>query len=711
MAARRGPLSSARAGARTLTFVLAAVVPLCAWGDGRSWPTPAQYDAAMHHAASTLIDPSLHGAKVLHHPDLKTPVAYPGNFGSVYRLTTPSGREVALRVLHPPAEWADAADPGRQAMVSLELSRLRRAGWLPPELVDYRWLPMGIRVDGRVHPVAKMPWVDGISLDEWVADRVAHAPAGLNTMALNWRAANRDLAQLGISHGDFHADNILVEANGSMRFVDYGAMYVPTLAGWRSREIGHRNYQHPRYHFPTRNERPFGPRSDHFSSIAIYLSLVALAQDPSLFARFHEDHRLLFRAEDFLHPESYLFQALARSPSPEVRELSAALARYAQADPQTVPSLEEALAQAHGGVAPPLPLSFGQRSMSNDLVASTGKPRAPRPPGPLLLGSAARSQTAEEVLAPTETEGQAAAPPPPRPAAPAVRARASATPRARPHGHLAPIVPTALELPYPSRENPGLLMMLLDLSGSMGQGFAGQNGIRKVDALADLVNQQLESVVRHHTINGVPRDRWQVAMIGYGNVVHSAFGGALAGRDLVPLGELARNVMGTWQGTDLEGRKVPHPVWLSPVAGGRYNTQKGTHPGLALQTMQRLITAHPTGGSKLIVGVHVTDGIASQDPIPQLRVVTAEVARRGWTLLMTNVHLSANGGTPIVFPTEADLGSLDAHGRQLFSMSSVIPEELRAQLGARPGARLMAYNADPGALAAILRAGTSFAVK
>src|SRR5690606_4423273 len=83
--------------------------------------------------------------------------------------------------------------------------------------------------------------------------------------------------------------------NHQFLLIDYDGMYVPTLDGWTSHELGHRNYQHPR-----RQETDFGPHIDNFSAWVIYLSLMALSVQPGLWHTLRAgDECLLFRQQDF----------------------------------------------------------------------------------------------------------------------------------------------------------------------------------------------------------------------------------------------------------------------------------------------------------------------------------------------------------------------------------------------------------------------------
>src|SRR4029077_855325 len=102
-----------------------------------------------------------------------------------------------------------------------------------------------------------------------------------------------------IAHGDLQHGNILI-VNGQFKLVDSDGMYVPTLARRNSHEVGHPNYQHPR-----RVATHFGPYLDNFSAWVIYVSLVALSIDPTLWQTTGAgDECLLFRQEDFNNPDT-----------------------------------------------------------------------------------------------------------------------------------------------------------------------------------------------------------------------------------------------------------------------------------------------------------------------------------------------------------------------------------------------------------------------
>lgn len=154
-----------------------------------------------------------------------------------------------------------------------------------------------------------------------------------------------------------------------------------------------------------------------------------------------------------------------------------------------------------------------------------------------------------------------------------------------------------------SRTNPTCFVFLVDQSTSMSDPIGGDSPQKKADVVADAINRLLtELSVKCAKEEGV-RDYFHVAVVGYGATVGSAFSGALAGRDLVPLSEVADNPARV----DDRTKKVPDgagglvettvafPLWMDPVANG------GTPMNRALKYAETLVagwTERYPGGSR-----------------------------------------------------------------------------------------------------------------
>ncbi|SDU62224.1 hypothetical protein [Amycolatopsis keratiniphila] len=162
-------------------------------------------------------------------------------------------------------------------------------------LTDVAYVPEGIRVNGGVFPIVRMPWVDGERLDSWIENHL-HEPHRLDRAGKQLITAAARLRAAGAAHGDLQHGNILVDSSDRVQLVDYDGMYLPALADFGAAEYGHRNYQHPdRGH-------SYDDRLDIFATAVIDLSLGALRHAPALWKEYNTGENLLLEAEDFTDP-------------------------------------------------------------------------------------------------------------------------------------------------------------------------------------------------------------------------------------------------------------------------------------------------------------------------------------------------------------------------------------------------------------------------
>jgi hypothetical protein len=254
-----------------------------------------------------------------------------------------------------------------------------------------------------------------------------------------------------------------------------------------------------------------------------------------------------------------------------------------------------------------------------------------------------------------------------------------------------------------SRGNPGCFLFLIDQSGSMADQFGGEaGGKKKAEGVADAINRLLQNLVIKCTKSEGVRNYFEVGVIGYGNTVGPAFGGALSGLNLVPISEVAnqpaRVVERTRKVEDGAGgvveQSVKFPIWFDAVAdGGTPMCQALEH---AYQILADWVQTHP--GSYPPIAFNITDGEATDGaptgPAQQLM----NLSTQDGNALVFNCHVSSRSATPVLFPN-TDSGLPDKFAQMLFGMSSVLPDNLcqaaRAE-GFQVGdqARGFAFNAD-----------------
>ncbi|MFN8564956.1 MAG: hypothetical protein U0703_25780 [Anaerolineae bacterium] len=189
-----------------------------------------------------------------------------------------------------------------------------------PFMVNFEYLPEGIRVRGKWFPILKMDWTPGIRLDTYIEQHL-NAPQQLRRLGERWLALCRSLRQAEIAHGDLQHGNILVTDEDAIKLIDYDGMIVPSVIGLANNEIGHRHYQHPTRTADKGITGQNFENVDNFSSTVIGLSLLALSVDTSLWKKTQAgEENLLFRAADFEAPEqSQALALLTRHGDPRVR--------------------------------------------------------------------------------------------------------------------------------------------------------------------------------------------------------------------------------------------------------------------------------------------------------------------------------------------------------------------------------------------------------
>jgi hypothetical protein len=268
-----------------------------------------------------------------------------------------------------------------------------------------------------------------------------------------------------------------------------------------------------------------------------------------------------------------------------------------------------------------------------------------------------------------------------------------------------------------SRKNPGCFVFLLDQSGSMEDDFGGAaKGHRKADELATIINKLIHNLSIRCAKSDSIYDYFHVGVIGYGQdtVVKPALGGALEGRDLVPISELADNplriedrVKKTDDGAGgVIDQSVKFPVWFDPTCAG--GTPMCGALRAASDIVQRWVSEHAKGFPPIVI--NVTDGEATDgDPAPEAEALKSLGSDDGAALLL-NIHLSSASGAPIELPAAADRLP-EQFSKLLFEMSSpltpfMIGRAKELGMPAEDGSRGFVFNAQPVQVIQFLDIGT-----
>ena len=290
----------------------------------RYWPSARHFTEVIQCPSVCFSNPALR--KTLPAVDrLGMPIVTSGQFAYVYKLKSMNGDgDYAVRCFR---GYLGDRDQRYRALQQHFLNSPT------PYLSQFSYAPEGILVGGTRFPILFMQWIDGPTLDLYVSEML-HRREVLLHLADEWLRVVSAFQSSGIAHGDLQHGNVIVE-HGQLRLIDHDGIFVPSMNGWPACEVGHQHYQHPQ-----RTPEQFDRGLDNFSSLVIYLSLLALAERPDLWNEYH-DENLLFTRADFLEPGMSTLFAKIRELGSEHHRLADVLAEAATGPAAAVPQLTD----------------------------------------------------------------------------------------------------------------------------------------------------------------------------------------------------------------------------------------------------------------------------------------------------------------------------------------------------------------------------------
>lgn len=263
-----------------------------------------------------------------------------------------------------------------------------------------------------------------------------------------------------------------------------------------------------------------------------------------------------------------------------------------------------------------------------------------------------------------------------------------------------------------SRQNPACLVFLIDQSGSMDEPIAGGTGEKKKQVVADAINRLLyNTVLRCSKEDGV-RPYFHIGVWSYDGLggVRAAFGSELS--SITQIAEQPKRM-------ETRKRRMPDgaggvyedefqlPVWFDAVAQG--NTPMNAAFSAVIGPLRGWVGQHAASFPPIII--NLTDG-AYTDQNPSATVnELMRLATADGNVLIFNCHISQNPGMSVTFPSDSQATGFAGLARELYDMSSPLPEPMRRQAQAKgyqleSGARGYVYNADLVTMIDFLDIGT-----
>jgi len=229
----------------------------------------------------------------------------------------------------------------------------------------------------------------------------------------------------------------------------------------------------------------------------------------------------------------------------------------------------------------------------------------------------------------------------------------------------------------------------------------------KAEAVSDSINHLLYTLVLRCVWGNTILDRFHVGVIGYGLNVGPGLSGTLAGRDLVPISEIAKSPLRVeMRAPPAGGAAVRFPIWFEPAGDG--NTPMCATLQRAGTLLAGFLVDHPDCFPPIVI--NITDGKATDgnplDDATRLRRLSSSDG----DVLLFNLHLSEKAGERIEFP-DAETALVDNFARLLFRMSSQLPGGMvqnaqQAGLAVSAASRGFVFNADLDAVVRSLDIGT-----
>jgi hypothetical protein len=247
--------------------------------------------------------------------------------------------------------------------------------------------------------------------------------------------------------------------------------------------------------------------------------------------------------------------------------------------------------------------------------------------------------------------------------------------------------------------------------------FGAQPEKSKAVGVSDALNRLLQNLILKCARADGVRDFFHVGMVSYGGRVQSAFGGALAGKTIVPISQIASNPLRV----EVRKRKVEDgagglvedefkfPVWFEAHPTGRTPMCEAMRK--AKEDVQTFLGIQHNCYPPIVINItdgHPTDG----DPREAAKELRALTSLDG-NVLLFNAHLSDKLNSPIEFPAD-ESGLPDDYAKLLFRMSSELPPKLMeaaksSGLAVGPKSRGFVFNADLVAVIRFLDIGTRVA--
>lgn len=685
------------------------------------------------------------------------PLLYAGGNAAVFKVWL-AGRPYALKCYTRPGK--------RNGMLYAYL-----AGRRTPLLCEVRYLPEELYIygpdgEGAWYDTVLTEWADGDSLGYAVRRALHHRDTErMAALSRGFDAMVAALLSMPWAHGDLKPGNITVGTDGTMRLLDYDAMYIPGIDAPGAPETGT-----PQFNHPSRNASFFSKSIDDYPAALISAALRTLAADlsfadgadltdsllftpPELFARRSERYaKALTEAARRGDAVTYRLLALLLSPTPALPSLGGII-RFATDGNDALPAGNTApepflrdgawgYETAGHETVPPL-FDTALRFTEGLAVVETGGFRHFIDPTghtaivgsgydhlkPFRSGVAAVRRAGRRRRKPVKAVSGVA-----RGTGSRRRRKKSNMPdtvrqetdRTRPvrQGRHATNQQHTMYKAKITREHRTAFIILCDRSGSMAEEtrFGGQV-MRKAEAVACIINMLLGELIHRSRRDDGIRDYFDIAVLGYSGSGVQPLLPAGDRERFIGIGDLVRlpapvqqrRMLRTLPGGRQTAVEIGQRQWITPEANGDTPMCRALSAAAVLAGAWCALPRNRDSFPPIVL--NITDGEAS-DATPQTLLAEAgsikSVATRDGNVLLFNIHLAGSGTQTSAqcFPSNREELPCIRYADLLYDMSSELPAcyddlILASRPGACPPFRAVGYNCPVEELFAMLAIGTA----
>lgn len=266
-----------------------------------------------------------------------------------------------------------------------------------------------------------------------------------------------------------------------------------------------------------------------------------------------------------------------------------------------------------------------------------------------------------------------------------------------------------------SSATPGLLIILLDQSGSMLEQYEGSD-TRTVFA-SRAVNKVIDNIIQKNFDGDAPQNRCFISVIGYNHNVKELCSGWLKDLAANPLRyESLKKKMPDGTGGIIEV-DVQQPVWVEPIKSDGATNMLGAFK-LAKDLVEKWISDNPKNPAPVII--NISDGVPYYDmkaPEECMRETTSLVeeiinmSNADGNVLIFNAQIDNKGNGNVTFPSDRNKLSQE-EARFLYDITSIVPDSYKAaaaknELPVENGSRGCIFNADGVQLIQLIDFGSS----